>query len=61
MAQDKIIDQGQTSEPKPRVPPKQKTPAAGPHAKPELTDKDKTPGSGVLPEVDEKQTEAPTG
>jgi hypothetical protein len=36
-------------------------PPAGPHAKPELTDKDKTPKSGVLPEADETQTEAPTG
>ena len=61
MAQDKTVDQGQASKPKPRVKLKQNPPAAGPHAKPELTDKDKTPGSGVLPEVDDKQTEAPTG
>jgi hypothetical protein len=27
-----------------------KTPAAGPHAKPELTDSSKTPGAGTLPE-----------
>ena len=27
-----------------------KTPAAGPHAKPELTDNSKTPGAGALPE-----------
>jgi hypothetical protein len=27
-----------------------KTPAAGPHAKPELTDGSKTPGAGALPE-----------
>ena len=27
-----------------------KTPAAGPHAKPELTDDSKTPGAGALPE-----------
>jgi len=26
-----------------------KTPAAGPHAKPELTDNSKTPGAGTLP------------
>ena len=26
-----------------------KTPAAGPHAKPELTDYNKTPGAGTLP------------
>jgi hypothetical protein len=38
-----------------------KLPPAGPHARPELTDKEKTPDSGVLPEHDEKQTEAPTG
>jgi hypothetical protein len=41
--------------------PKSKMPPAGPHAKPELTDKEKTPSSGVLPEPDDKQTEAPTG
>jgi hypothetical protein len=27
-----------------------KTPAAGPHDKPELTDNSKTPGAGTLPE-----------
>jgi hypothetical protein len=27
-----------------------RTPAAGPHAKPELTDNSKTPGAGALPE-----------
>lgn len=27
-----------------------KTPAAGPHAKPDLTDPSKTPGAGTLPE-----------
>ncbi|GGF66471.1 hypothetical protein GCM10007301_27730 [Azorhizobium oxalatiphilum] len=27
-----------------------KPPAAGPHAKPELTDSSKTPGSGTLPD-----------
>lgn len=27
----------------------QRTPAAGPHAKPELTDYGKTPGAGTLP------------
>lgn len=36
-------------------------PAAGPHAKPELTDKEKTPKSGVLPEAEENQVDAPTG
>ena len=36
-------------------------PPAGPHAKPELIDREKTPASGVLPEPDVKQTEAPTG
>ena len=39
----------------------ERIPPAGPHAKPELTDKDKTPKSGVLPEADDKQTDAPTG
>ncbi|WP_332116513.1 hypothetical protein [Azorhizobium caulinodans] len=28
----------------------QRTPAAGPHAKPHLTDTEKTPGSGTLPD-----------
>lgn len=36
-------------------------PAAGPHAKPELTDENKTPKSGMLPEPDQNDTEAPTG
>jgi hypothetical protein len=31
----------------------QKIPAAGPHAKADLTDKEKTPGAGTLPETDE--------
>jgi hypothetical protein len=61
MIQVKTTDPGQPSEPMPRVRPRPKSPPAGPHAKPELTDKDKTPGSGVLPEADETQTEAPTG
>lgn len=39
----------------------EKMPPAGPHAKPELTDKDKAPESGVLPDHDQKVTEAPTG
>jgi hypothetical protein len=30
-------------------------PAAGPHAKPELTDPDKTPGAGTLPPADKGQ------
>ncbi|ALN74521.1 MULTISPECIES: hypothetical protein [unclassified Aureimonas] len=34
--------------------PKEKTPSAGPHAKPELTNPDATPGAGSLP--DEKET-----
>jgi hypothetical protein len=41
--------------------PTTKMPPAGPHAKPELTDKEKTPASGVMPEPDDKQIEAPTG
>jgi len=35
-------------------------PAAGPHAKPELTDPDKTPGAGTLPPVDKDQDEDST-
>jgi hypothetical protein len=38
-----------------------KLPPAGTHAKPELTDSEKTPGSGVLPEPDQKDVEAPSG
>ncbi len=34
--------------------PREKTPAPGPHAKPELTNPDATPGAGSLP--DETQT-----
>ena len=30
-------------------------PAAGPHAKPELTDPGKTPGAGTLPPADKGQ------
>jgi hypothetical protein len=36
------------------------TPAAGPHARPELTDHDKTPGSGMLP-GDDDTNPSPTG
>ncbi|MGJ5175684.1 hypothetical protein ACQR16_02700 [Bradyrhizobium oligotrophicum] len=35
-------------------------PAAGPHARPELTDKDKTPGTGILPEPGDSNP-SPTG
>lgn len=34
---------------------------AGPHDKPELTDEKKTPGSGMLPDRDDKEVEAPSG
>src|SRR5262245_29265166 len=33
----------------------EKMPAAGPHAKPELTDPDKTPGAGTLPPAGKEQ------
>jgi len=36
-----------------------KTPAAGPHARDDLTDKEKTPGTGALP--DETAKEADVG
>ena len=36
-------------------------PAAGPHAKPELTDGDKTPGAGTLPSPNEKKVDTGTG
>lgn len=36
-----------------------KMPAAGPHARAQLTDHDKTPGTGALP--DKKQGEADVG
>jgi hypothetical protein len=39
----------------------EKLPPAGAHAKPELTDSEKTPGSGVVPDSDEKEVEAPSG
>src|SRR5262245_45734084 len=35
-------------------------PAAGPHAKPELTDPDKTPGAGTLPPADKRQDDGST-
>jgi hypothetical protein len=35
-------------------------PAAGPHAKPELTDPDKTPGAGTLPPADKEGDEDST-
>jgi hypothetical protein len=35
-------------------------PAAGPHARPELTEHDKTPGSGMLP-GDDDTNPSPTG
>jgi hypothetical protein len=38
----------------------EKVPAAGPHAKPELTDSDKTPGAGTLPPADKGQDEDST-
>jgi hypothetical protein len=39
----------------------EKLPPAGAHAKPELIDSEKTPGSGVMPEPDQKDVEAPSG
>jgi hypothetical protein len=37
-------------------------PAAGPHARPELTDKAKTPGTGMLPDPENNDgNQAPTG
>jgi hypothetical protein len=38
----------------------EKIPAAGPHAKPELTDADKTPGAGTLPPADKGPDEDST-
>jgi hypothetical protein len=38
----------------------EKMPAAGPHAKPELTDSDKTPGAGTLPPAYKGQDEDST-
>jgi hypothetical protein len=35
-----------------------KKPAAGPHAREDLTDRNKTPGTGALPEADSKDTDA---
>jgi hypothetical protein len=39
----------------------EKLPPAGAHDRPELTDSEKTPGSGVMPEPDPKDVEAPSG
>jgi hypothetical protein len=41
--------------------PDEKTPPAGPHAKPELTDRDKTPGSGALPDKHQPDADGGTG
>jgi hypothetical protein len=40
--------------------PDEKSPA-GPHDTPELTDKEKTPGTGMLPDADDPDVEAPSG
>ena len=48
------------SKPDPAAAPEGQTPAAGPHARPELTDHDKTPGSGMLP-GDDDTNPSPTG
>jgi len=40
---------------------KRKPPAAGPHAKPELTDKEKTPGAGTLSDDNGKETDPGAG
>jgi hypothetical protein len=34
--------------------PERKMPAAGPHARPELTNPDATPGTGSLPDADDE-------
>ena len=54
MADDLTDDKNQKPEPE------RKGPAAGPHARPELTDKDKTPGSGMLPDPNDSNP-APSG
>jgi hypothetical protein len=36
-----------------KAPAKSDSPAAGPHAKPELMDESKTPGTGALPDADD--------
>jgi hypothetical protein len=60
MSEAKTADTPRTPR-RPKSQPDDKMPPAGPHAKPELIDKDKTPGSGVLPDADPTQTDAPTG
>jgi len=42
---------------------KDKTPAAGPHDKPELTEQERTPGAGTLPKPGKADADdmAPTG
>ena len=39
----------------------ERMPAAGPHAKPELTDSNKTPGAGTLPPEDKEQDDSTAG
>jgi hypothetical protein len=55
MAQDHENDQDKVKTRKPDVP------VPGPHARPGLTDKDKTPGTGMLPDADEPNSQAPSG
>ncbi|MFD2237775.1 hypothetical protein [Aureimonas populi] len=38
-----------------------KTPPAGPHAKPDLTDNEKTPGAGSLPDPADDDQDAVSG
>jgi len=40
--------------------PEEPMPAAGPHARKDLTDYEKTPGSGMLPGPDEDETMQPS-
>lgn len=44
-----------------RVEAQRQKPAAGPHAKPQLTDPEKTPGAGALPDPDKPQDPDATG
>lgn len=52
-------DKEQTREPK--TDDEKKPPAAGPHAKPELTDHEKTPGAGTLPDGDGQEADPGAG
>ncbi|MFG1427752.1 hypothetical protein [Roseixanthobacter glucoisosaccharinicivorans] len=58
---DKASKAGTRRVPEPAGNPTSGKPAAGPHAKAELTDRAKTPGTGALPDPDRPNEDATSG